>query len=181
MRGTNENMRFETFYYVVPGQTSEMCIEYTCKGFTELAPECSLVVTVVIVGVFYLCLWSSLWDLQRFRILASLTRAEITGHASPLPISMATIAFVRENSCNRTVNMVRKNAPHKWKFTYPFHSQEWSISNFPCSVTRDITSHSMKNLAFHSLLRRNMIMLSILTTSLIHSSLKGWENVLFCW
>ena len=52
MRGTNENMRFETFYYVVPGQTSEMCIEYTCKGFTELAPECSLVVTVVIVGVF---------------------------------------------------------------------------------------------------------------------------------
>ena len=30
----------------------------------------------------------------------------------------------------------------------PFHSQEWSISNFPCSLARNITSHSMKNLAF---------------------------------
>ena len=34
----------------------------------------------------------------------------------------------------------------------PF-SQEWSNSNFPCSLTRKITSHSMENLAFHSLLR----------------------------
>ena len=31
--------------------------------------------------------------------------------------------------------------------------QEWSISNFPRSLTRNIPSHSMKNLAFHSLLR----------------------------
>ena len=31
---------------------------------------------------------------------------------------------------------------------------EWSISNFPYSITRNITSHCMKNLAFHSLLRR---------------------------
>ena len=23
---------------------------------------------------------------------------------------------------------------------YPFHSQEWSISSFPCSLTRNITS-----------------------------------------
>ena len=34
----------------------------------------------------------------------------------------------------------------------PCHSQEWTISNFFCSLTRNITSHSMKNLAFHSLL-----------------------------
>ena len=28
----------------------------------------------------------------------------------------------------------------------PFHSaQEWAISNFPCSLTRNMTSHSMKN------------------------------------
>ena len=53
------------------------------------------------------------------------------------------------------------------------------ISNFPCSLTRSITSHSMKNVAFHSLLGWKMIILAILTTSLIHSSLKGWENVLF--
>ena len=33
------------------------------------------------------------------------------------------------------------------------HSQEWSISNFSC---RNITSNTMKNLAFHSLLRRNI-------------------------
>ena len=35
----------------------------------------------------------------------------------------------------------------------PFRFQEWSKSNFPCSLTRYITSHNMKNLAFHSLLR----------------------------
>ena len=33
-----------------------------------------------------------------------------------------------------------------------FHSQEWSISNFPYSLTRNITSHSTENLAFQSLL-----------------------------
>ena len=36
---------------------------------------------------------------------------------------------------------------------YHFHSQEWSSSNFSCSLTSHITSHSTKNLAFHSLLR----------------------------
>ena len=53
-----------------------------------------------------------------------------------------------------------------------FHSQEWSILNFPCSITRTLTSHIMKNLAFHSLLRWEMIILPILTTSPIHFSLK---------
>ena len=37
----------------------------------------------------------------------------------------------------------------------------------------------MQNLALHSVLRRKMIILLIVTTSLIHFSLKGWENVLF--
>ena len=55
-------------------------------------------------------------------------------------------------------------------FGLPFHSQEWSISDFPCCLTRNITSHSMKNLAFQSLLRWKMIILLILTTSLIHLS-----------
>ena len=50
--------------------------------------------------------------------------------------------------------------------------QEWSISNFPCSPTRNIPSCSMENLAFHSLLRWKMIILPILTTSLIHFPLK---------
>ena len=48
---------------------------------------------------------------------------------------------------------------------------------FPCSLNRIITSHSMKNLGFHSLLRWTMIILPIPTTSLIHLSLKGWETV----
>ena len=43
------------------------------------------------------------------------------------------------------------------------HSWEWSISNFPCSLTRNIISHSMENLAFRSLLRWKMIILPILT------------------
>ena len=58
-----------------------------------------------------------------------------------------------------------------YTFSLPFHSQEWSISNFSCSLTRNITSHSMENLAFHSLLRWKMIILPILTPSLIHFSL----------
>ena len=62
---------------------------------------------------------------------------------------------------------------------YPFHSQEWSISNFSCSLTRNITSHSMENLTFHSLLIWEMIILPILTTSLIHVLYKSLENVLF--
>ena len=36
----------------------------------------------------------------------------------------------------------------------------------------------MNNLAFHSLLRWKLIILPILTTSVIHFSSKGWENVL---
>ena len=31
----------------------------------------------------------------------------------------------------------------------PSNSQEWSISYFPCSLTRNITSHSMENFALH--------------------------------
>ena len=41
------------------------------------------------------------------------------------------------------------------------------MSNFPCSLSRNTTSHWMENLAFHSLLRRKMTVLPILTTSLI--------------
>ena len=63
----------------------------------------------------------------------------------------------------------------------PLHTQEWSILSFPCSLTRNITSHpSMNN--FHSLLRWKM-MIRVLqwpipNTLLIHFSLKYWENML---
>ena len=43
-----------------------------------------------------------------------------------------------------------------------------------CSLTRNITSHSMENLAFHSLLRWKMIILPTLTKSHIHFSLRRW-------
>ena len=60
-----------------------------------------------------------------------------------------------------------------FKINLTLHSQKWSISNFSYSLTRNITSHSMKNLAFHSLLRwkMNYTPEPILTTSLIHFSL----------
>ena len=58
--------------------------------------------------------------------------------------------------------------PHPWTGT---HSQEWSMPNFSRSFTRNITSHNMKNLAFHSLLRWKMIILPILTTSLSYTFL----------
>ena len=48
----------------------------------------------------------------------------------------------------------------------PQHHQKYNITQF-------------KNMAFHSLLRSQMIILPILTTSLTHFSLEGWENVLF--
>ena len=39
--------------------------------------------------------------------------------------------------------------PVCWRLLQHFHSQDWSISNFPCSLNWNITSHSMENLAFH--------------------------------
>ena len=60
-----------------------------------------------------------------------------------------------------------------------FHSSEWSMSNFPCILTRNIAYHSMENLAFHSLLKWKKITVPILVISLISIfSLAGWENVL---
>ena len=52
------------------------------------------------------------------------------------------------------------------------HSQEWSFSNFPCSLSRNITSHSVENLAFQSFLRWKVVVLPPLTTSLIHLNLR---------
>ena len=38
----------------------------------------------------------------------------------------------------------RKKRDERRKRNWHFHSQEWSISNFPCSLTRNITSHSLE-------------------------------------
>ena len=80
-----------------------------------------------------------------------------------------------------SLSMGRKTAQggtrHRTNIRLRCLEQQRSISNFPCSLTRNITSHSMKNLAFHSLPGWNVIILPILTTLLVHFSLKGWENV----
>ena len=71
-----------------------------------------------------------------------------------------------------------KDTSHSLILTVPL--PWWSISNFPCSLTRKTTPDSMKNLAFHSLLWWKMInILPLLTTSLKHFYLKDLENVLF--
>ena len=57
--------------------------------------------------------------------------------------------------------------------------REWSNLNFPCSLTRNITSHSIRNLAFHSLLRWKMIILYNFSLSRLHISLeKAWRMYL---
>ena len=57
--------------------------------------------------------------------------------------------------------------------------------NFPCSLTRNNTWYSRKNLAFHSLLGWKMIILPILTSWFVHffikvgrmhSELGGWKE-----
>ena len=69
------------------------------------------------------------------------------------------IHFVWELSCGKFWN-------HPEKGSLP---RLGSISKFPCSLTRNITSHGMENLAFHSLLRWKMIILPIDSTSCIHT------------
>ena len=54
------------------------------------------------------------------------------------------------------------------------------MSNFPCSPTRNITSHSIKHLAFHTLLRWKMIKYYQFSQPHLHNfPLKGRGNVLF--
>ena len=62
---------------------------------------------------------------------------------------------------------------------YPFHSQEWSISNFPCSLTRNIASHSMENLTFHKLTQMKDDYTTNSHCITCTCLFKGWENVLF--
>ena len=51
----------------------------------------------------------------------------------------------------------------------PFTPESDQCQNFLSSPTRNITSHSMENFTFHSLLRWKVIILQILATSLIQS------------
>ena len=73
-------------------------------------------------------------------------------------------------------------------FHYPdqlsVHLAKWTISNFLCRLlTRNIISHSMKDVAFHRLLRWKMIILPILTTSPTYTFLfkRLGEYTLWTW
>ena len=65
-----------------------------------------------------------------------------------------------------SISQRQKNGRYPAVTQLPFHFQEWSISNFSCSLTRNVTSQSVKNLAFHSSVRWKMIIL--LTNSHYH-------------
>ena len=69
----------------------------------------------------------------------------------PLP---ASSSFSRPSSPKRAHQKPQRRAWCRLLLArFIFHSQAWSISNFTRSLTRNITSHSKKNLAFHSLLK----------------------------
>ena len=91
--------------------------------------------------------------------------------------------FAKSNlrsSCFSSLPNTRNNDPASGDRTINPLLQRVINSNFPCSLTRNIAPYSnMKNLAFHSLLKWEIIILPILTTSLIHFSSNVWENVLF--
>ena len=59
----------------------------------------------------------------------------------------------------RRTSLGKNTRPLRALRPWPFHSQEWSSSNFSCSLASNFTSHSMKNVAFRSLLRWKMIAL----------------------
>ena len=54
------------------------------------------------------------------------------------------------------------SVPHSFVHFLRKLSLKWSIINFPHSPTRNITSHSVKNLTFRSLLRWKIVILPIL-------------------
>ena len=93
--------------------------------------------------------------------------------------------FVVAAFCNMAGHNVAATICPRFARALPFHSQEWSISNFSCSPTRNMTSHSKENLAFHSLLRWNIIIVpcNSLINSPIHFSLykRLGECTLWTW
>ena len=86
--------------------------------------------------------------------------AQIVEHAVRIVQVERAVAFggVIEHFERSFCHFGQRGAGNAWK-------ERTALINFPCSLTRNITPHSMKNLlAFESLLRRQMIVLPILTT-----------------
>ena len=110
---------------------------------------------------FWACLeWPLRFHIIRWRVVWAIQFA-LKRHPrlSELVIPVCNCLWWCRTICERPfllgwVNIIniRWEADRKtWsKVTKKFQSQEWSISSFPCSLTRNIASHSMENLAFHS-------------------------------
>ena len=74
-------------------------------------------------------------------------------YEDPLSLRPATETNPALSSCTMTWSHSTGCRPSRawlYRFYHWFHLQEWSMSNFPCR-TRNLTSHSMENLTFHSL------------------------------
>ena len=85
----------------------------------------------------------------------------------------------RDGNCKRGVANAAGDS--SWRPNLlPCPSQEWSISSFPCSLTRDKTSHIMKNLAFPSLFRWRIISL-YLTYTFLFRKVVGMFRTFWTW
>ena len=94
-------------------------------------------------------------------------------------IHLWPFAFPRSSSSNVTDRSVPSRPTPPLGRVNLFTPKSDLLQISPAASPEILHSHSMKNLPFHSLLRWKMIILPILTTSLIHFTLKGWENVPF--
>ena len=96
---------------------------------------------------------------------------EVARHSilSPIPNTLSSVSNLPSPSFHAL------SLSFCYHASLPFHSQELSISNFPSSLTRNIISHSMKNIAFHSLLRWKMFILYQFSLHHLHFSSKGLE------
>ena len=72
----------------------------------------------------------------------------------------------------------RKNVPYSAVGPWPFTPKNGQFQIYP-AASPGIQHHTVWRTCLLSLLRWKKIILPILTTSLLHFSLEGWENVLF--
>ena len=136
-----------------------------------------------------------------------LWRSFINGNAFCFPrihrIYCNSVAAVRWH-CLQTAEMRTVQSPRFWASGYstkwriqvittisssltnpschfqPFHSQDWSTSNFFPATSPETLHHTVwRTRLFIAYSDKRWLCHQFLTTSLIHLSLKGWENVLF--
>ena len=97
----------------------------------------------------------------------------IDGRCVFLDMLILTVMGLFPDNCNNCISCLATCLLEPGlKPSQSLHSQEWSISNFPCSLNINITSHSKENLAFYRLLKRKVIILPFLTATLIRVSLE---------